>query len=85
VEGHKDEIACFFPSNTALPDTITIHKKTLEVIGFLFDTGKWLYLFSEGEGHFRIEFEIEISPEELCSRWDYLAMEKQLLVLEVFD
>ncbi len=84
-EQDEDEIAHFFPANTVLPDTITINKKTLEVIGFLFDTGKWLYIFSEGEGSFRMELEMEITPEELCVRWDYVAMEKPMQILRVFE
>jgi hypothetical protein len=85
TEGTEEQIVDFFPANSILPAMISINKKTLEVIGFLFDSGKWLYLFADGEGHFRIEFEMAISPEELCVRWDYIAMEKNLTILEVFE
>ena len=84
VKGKEEEIACFFPPNKTLPDTITINKKTLEVIGFLFDTGKWLYLYSNGEGHYSIDLEKTTPPEELCQDQGYLAMEKELHVLNVF-
>ena len=85
VNGQEDELKWFFPANAVLPDTITIKKKTLEVIGFGLDTGKWLYLYSDGEGSFGIGLNEELSPEELCQRHDYLAMEKNLQVLEVFE
>lgn len=84
-EQDEEEIASFFPPNAVLPDTITINKKTLEVIGFLFDTGKWLYIFSEGEGNFRMELDMDITAEELCVRWDYVAMEKSMQILSVFE
>jgi hypothetical protein len=83
--GKEEEISCFFPAGIVLPDIIAIRKKTLEVIGFLFDSGKWLYLFADGEGHFRIEFEQDLTPEMLCNRWDYQAMEKKIEVLTVFQ
>ena len=85
VKGQEDELECFFPANTVLPDTITIKKKTLEVIGFGLDTGKWLYLYSDGEGYFGIGLNEEFSPEELCQSEDYIAMEKNLQILEVFE
>jgi hypothetical protein len=64
---------------------IDINKKTLDVIGLGFDTGKWVYIFPERNGEFRIEFNSETTPELLCSRWDYVAMEKKLQILQVFE
>jgi hypothetical protein len=85
TEGREEEIEPFFPEGTTLPDVISIDKKTLEVIGFLFNTGKWLYLFSEGEGYFRIEFESNTTPEEMITRWDFVEMEKSMQILQVFE
>ena len=83
--GDEEDISSFFPKDYLLPDVISIDKKTLEVIGFLSDNGNWLYIFADGEGYFRVEFNTGLSPEELTVRWDYLAMEKQLRVLQVFE
>ena len=86
TSGREDEVEPFFPQGTTLPDVISIDKKTLEVIGFLFDTGKWLYLFSGGEGYFRIEFESNTTPEELISNWETIDDEpKPLQILQVFE
>jgi hypothetical protein len=81
----KEEIEVFFPANSVLPDTITIKKKTLEVIGFGLDTGKWLYIYSDGEGHFRIGLNEDTLPESLCQDPDYLVMGKNLQILAVFE
>jgi len=85
VRGQEDELRCFFPKNAVLPDTITIKKKTLEVIGFGLASGKWLYLFSAGEGGTTLRLHETLSPEEMCQHQDYIAMEKQLQILEVFE
>ena len=85
VADYEDDLSCFFPPDSSLPDIITINKKTLEVIGFALGEEKWLYLFSDEESHFRLELESTTIPEELCKRWDYIAMEKQLQILEVFE
>lgn len=86
IEGREEEIEPFFSQGTALPSIISIDKKTLEVIGFLFNTGKWLYFFSEGEGYLRIEFESDTTPEELISNWETLDDEpKPLQILQVFE
>ena len=83
--GNEEEIGWFFPKETVLPDVISIDKRTLEVIGFQFDTGKWLYIFPDREGSFRIELDMETPPNELILRWDFEAMEKQLQILQVFE
>ncbi len=84
--GQEEEIECFFPKGTVLPDVISIDKRTLEAIGFLFDTGKWLYIFPGGQGHFRFDVDVDISPEELISNWETLDDEpKPLLILQVFE
>jgi hypothetical protein len=85
VEGKEDEVIDFFPPSSSMPTTITINKKTLEVIGLHSDNGKWLYFFADREGYFRTEFETEMPPEEMCRRWDFVAMEKNLQILEVFE
>ncbi len=83
--GQEEEIECFFPKGTVLPDVISIDKHTLEVIGFLFESGKWLYIFPDRERNFYIEFDMDIPPDELIFRWDFEAMEKQLQILQVFE
>jgi hypothetical protein len=85
VEERKDEVKEFFPRGSTLPEAITIDKETLEIVGFLFETGKWLYFFADGEGHFRLEFDIDLPPIELTRRWDFAAMEKHMQVLQVFE
>ncbi|MCC7244504.1 MAG: hypothetical protein IT269_02400, partial [Saprospiraceae bacterium] len=85
VQESETDFSVFFPANTELPDIIEINKKTLEVIGLGMDSGKWIYIFSQGEGGFSVELEVDIDPESLCSRWDYEAMEKHLRVLAIFD
>jgi hypothetical protein len=84
--GQEEEIECFFPKGTVLPDVISIDKRTLEIIGFQFDTGKWLYIFPDDEGHFRFEIDSDISPEERISNWETLDDEpKPLQILQVFE
>ena len=84
--GQEEEIKWFFPKGTVLPDIISIDKRTLEAIGFLFDTGKWLYIFPGGQGHFRFDVDVDISPEELISNWETLDDEpKPLQILQVFE
>jgi len=84
--GQEEEIECFFPKGSVLPDVISIDKRTLEVIGFLFDTSKWMYVFPDGEGYFRIEFDSDTTPEELISNWETIDDEpKPLQILQVFE
>jgi len=85
VEGREEEIKWFLPPNASLPDSIVIKIQTLEVMGFEMQSGKWLYIFPRGEGHFSLAFNEAMSPEELCRHPDYLAMEKRLQILDVFE
>ncbi len=86
AEHDVEDIACFFPANTVLPDTITISKKTLEIMGFLFETGNWLYLYSGGDHHFSMDFNMEITPGELCDLRNKEGMEeKHLQILTIFE
>jgi hypothetical protein len=84
--GKEEEIECFFPKGTVLPDVISIDKRTLEAIGFLFDTGKWLYIFPGGQGHFGFDVDVDTTPEELISSWETIDDEpKPLQILQVFE
>jgi hypothetical protein len=84
--GQEEDVECFFPKGSVLPDIISIDKRTLEAIGFLFDTGKWLYIFPNGEGDLGFDVDVDISPEELISNWETLDDEpKPLLILQVFE
>ena len=84
--GQEEEIECFFPQGSVLPDVISIDKRTLEVIGFQFDTGKWLYIFPDGQGHFRFEIDSDTPPEERISNWETIDDEpKPLQILQVFE
>lgn len=85
VDGSESELAYFFPQGALLPDAITIKKKTLEVIAFGLASGKWLYLFSGGEGSFSLRINELMTPEELCKHQNYIVMEKNLQVLQVFE
>ncbi|MEQ1746727.1 MAG: hypothetical protein ABMA02_14945 [Saprospiraceae bacterium] len=55
------------------------------IVGFLFDTGKWLYIFPQGEGHFYMELDSDTAPEETITRWDFVEMEKPMQILQVFE
>ncbi|MEQ1744567.1 MAG: hypothetical protein ABMA02_04020 [Saprospiraceae bacterium] len=84
--GQEEEIECFFPEGAVLPDIISIDKRTLEVVGFLFDTGKWLYIFPQDEGHFYMELDSDTTPEELINNWETIDdVPKPLQILQVFE
>jgi hypothetical protein len=78
----REEVACFFPPNAVLPDIIHINKKTLDIIGFYFENGKWVYIFAEGEGHFRVLFDHPETPEELIVSEEFIAAELNISILE---
>ncbi|MEQ1745652.1 MAG: hypothetical protein ABMA02_09510 [Saprospiraceae bacterium] len=75
----------FFPEGAVLPDIISIDKRTLEIVGFLFDTGKWLYIFPQDEGHFYMELDSDTAPEEIITRREFVEMEKPMQILQVFE
>ncbi len=86
VAGREEEVKYFFPQHVVFPDKIFIKKKTLEVIGFGLSSGKWLYLFSNGEGSFNISMNEILSPEELINQWETIDdIPKPLQVLQVFE
>jgi hypothetical protein len=78
----REEIACFFPPNAELPDVIHINKKTLDIIGFHFENGKWVYIFAEGEGHFRVLFDHPETPEEMIVSDEFIAAGLNLSILD---
>lgn len=85
IKGSEEQFKYFFPQETILPNSIDINKRTLEAIGFGLSSGKWLYLFSSGEGSFSLRINECMSPEELCKHQDYIAMDKNLQILKVFE
>jgi hypothetical protein len=78
----SEEIACFFPPNSVLPDVIHINKKTLDIIGFHFENGKWVYIFAEGEGHFRVLLDHSETPEEMIVSDEFIAAGLNLNILD---
>lgn len=84
TEGKEEDIAFFLPAGTIVPDTLSIRKKTLEVIGFGLASGKWLYIHGAGEGSFTLSINETRSPEELCLDEGYTLNEKKMQVLEIF-
>ena len=52
----------------------------------MFESMKWLYIYPDREGYFRIEFDIDTTPEELISNWETIDDEpKPLQILQVFE
>ncbi len=64
---------------------IEINKKTLEIIGLYFDVGKWVYLFPQRNSQFIIDFNEHSTPEDICNRPSFLAMDKKLQIISVFE
>jgi hypothetical protein len=65
-----------------LPDVIHINKKTLDIIGFHFENGKWVYIFAEGEGHFRVLLDHSETPEEMIVSDEFIAAGLNLNILD---
>lgn len=65
--------------------TIPVDIRTLDAIAILFDNGKWLYIFADGDDKFRLELDVSLAPEDLWTRDDFMAAGKKIQVLDSFD